>query len=77
MKKRIYQIFYVIALLFVVLFLGFTLFDWITYDVDATSFPLYALVIFRMYQFLLPAFIFFGIGFLIKRFFNKKMKSFN
>lgn len=67
MKQRIYQILYIIAGLLCVWFVVTVIVDAINYDVNATSFPFFAFVAYRMYQYILPAFVVFILGYIIKK----------
>lgn len=66
MKKMIPVILFIISVILVVLFLFVVRIDWLNYYMYAHSAPFYAFILFRFFEYVVPAIICSGIAIFIK-----------
>ena len=66
MKNKIHNIFFIVAVICMLLFLLFTILDYIKYKNMLTSAPFYVFVLVRIVYFIIPAVICIIIGLVIK-----------
>ncbi|MCQ2387647.1 MAG: hypothetical protein MJ066_04305 [Clostridia bacterium] len=69
--KKLINLFYLLAIVLLGVFIAFLVVDIIKYDPVITSAPFYVCIILRAVEFLLPAIIFFLVGL----FLSKKIKK--
>ena len=67
MKKKTYQGLYIIAGILCTCFVVTMIVEIMNYNANVTSFPLYAIFLLRMYQYILPALFVFLLGYIIKK----------
>ena len=67
MKKHLYKIAWAISAALLLAFVVMLIIDGCTYNDMLTSAPFYAYVIVRFFEFLWPALLLFGIGFLLRK----------
>lgn len=70
-KNKIYKLMNALSILMLICAMVFIIIDYINYDDMFTSAPFYVNIIVRSVEFLLPAIMFFIIGYVCKKKYNK------